>query len=74
MLLGTGDFWAPLSRATTAGLLGRLDEGKAAVAELLTLKPEFRERGRILIGHGIKFEDITSRLEEGLANCGLKIK
>ena len=32
----------------------------------LVLKPNFSERGRLLIGHYIKFPDITERLTEGL--------
>lgn len=73
MLLGTGYFWDPLARAATAGLLGRLDHGRVAVEELLAQKPDFPERGRVLIEHSIKFEDIGSRILAGLEYCGLEI-
>jgi len=55
------------------GLLGRYEEGKHFVKNLLELKPDFSERGRILIGHYIKFDDIVERVIEGLHRVGLKV-
>ena len=66
-------FWDPLLKAVTLGLLGRYEEGKHFVKNLLELKPDFSERGRILIGHYIKFDDIVERVIEGLHRVGLKI-
>ena len=66
-------FWDPLAKAVTLGLLGRYKEGKHFVKNLLELKPDFSERGRILIGHYIKFDDIVERVIEGLHRVGLKI-
>jgi len=67
-------FWDPLIKAATFGLLGRLKEGKQAVDNLLKLKPDFPSRGRILIKHYIKFEDIVERTIDGLSKVGLKIE
>jgi len=69
-----GDFWNPLVRAATLGQMGRSKEGKLAVQELLQLKPEFPTRGRRLIKHYIKFDDIVDRVIEGLNKVGLGIK
>ena len=66
-------FWDSLARAATFGQLGRFREGKQAVQELLHLKPEFPTRGRVLIEHYIKFEDIVEHVIEGLNKVGLKI-
>jgi len=67
-------FWYPLSKAATLGLLGRYEEGEKFVKNLLELKPDFPTRGRVLIGHYIKFEDIVERLITGLSKVGLKIE
>jgi len=37
------------------------------------MKPNFRERGRLLIGHYVKFPEIVDQLVEGLAVAGLTI-
>jgi len=66
-------FWDPLAKAVTLGLLGRYKEGKHFVKNLLELKPDFSERGRILIKHYIKFEDIVERVIDGLQKVGLNI-
>ncbi len=67
-------FWDPLMKAAAFGLLGRYEEGKRAAEELLKLKPDFPTRGRVLIEHYIKFEDIVERLIDGLSKVGLKIE
>ncbi len=66
-------FWDPLVKAATLGLLGRYEEGKHFVKFLLELKPDFPSRGRILIGHYIKFNDIVESVIEGLHKVGLSI-
>jgi len=66
-------FWDPLMKAATFGLLGRHEEGKLAVETLLQLKPDFPIRGRILIGHYIKFGDIVERVVDGLGKVGLHL-
>ncbi|MBC2713854.1 MAG: hypothetical protein HF978_00925 [Desulfobacteraceae bacterium] len=67
-------FWEPLMKAATLGQLGRFEEGKQAVKNLLNLKPDFQTRGLRLIKHYIKFEDIIERMVNGLNNSGLKIE
>ena len=67
-------FWDPLMKAAAFGHLGRYEEGKRTAEELLKLKPDFTSRGRILIKHYIKFEDIVERTIDGLSKVGLKIE
>jgi adenylate cyclase len=67
-------FWYPLAKAATLGLLGRYEEGKQFVENLLKLKPDFSSRGRVLIKHYIKFEDIVERIIDGLSKVGLNIE
>lgn len=67
-------FWDPLAQAATFGLLGRCKEGKQAVENLLKLKPEFPSRGRVLIKHYIKFEEIVERVIDGLRKSGLNLE
>jgi len=64
-------FWEPLMKAAAFGLLGRYEEGKRAAQELLKLKPDFTTRGRILIKHYIKFDEIVERIIEGLRNVNV---
>ena len=45
-----------------------------AVEELLILKPDFQRRGRILIKHYIKFDEIVERMELGLKEVGLTLE
>jgi adenylate cyclase len=65
--------WDQLLKASVCGHLGRIEEGQACVQALLTLKPDFAQRGRILIGRYVKFEDIADRIIEGLNAVGIKI-
>jgi len=67
-------FWNPLAKAATLGLLGKHEEGKRSVENILKLKPNFQSRGRMLIKRYIKFEDIAERVIEGLDKVGLEIK
>ena len=70
----TGNFWEPLAQAATLGQLGRIEEGRKATEALLKLKPDFQRRGRVLIGHFAKFEDILERMIEGLRRVGVSIE
>ncbi len=67
-------FWDPLMKAASFGMLGRLEEGKHYVKILLRLKPAFPTRGRVLIKHYIKFDEIVQRVVEGLSKVGLKVE
>jgi adenylate cyclase len=66
-------FWEPLIQAAILGLLGRKDEGKAAAEKVLRLKPDFPDRGMILIKHHLKFDEILDPFVSGLRKVGLEI-
>jgi adenylate cyclase len=67
-------FWEPLMKAAACGHLGRIEEGQACGRALLALKPDFAQRGRILIGRYVKFEDIVERVIEGLNAVGTEVR
>jgi adenylate cyclase len=67
-------FWDHIARVSSLGLIGNIEDGRKAATELLKLKPDFAERGRILIGHYIKFGDIFERIIEGLNAVGVEVK
>ena len=64
-------FWRTVMRASALGLLGRASEARADLADLLSRKPDFPARGRVLIGHWIKFPEVMDRITDGLARAGL---
>lgn len=66
-------FWDHLAKAATLGQLGRIDAGGAAAARLLELKPDFNSRGRILIGHYIKSDEIVDTTIDGLRKVGVAV-
>jgi adenylate cyclase len=67
------NFWEPLLKAALLGLLGRIDEGNLAADELMLLKPNFQERGVVLMKHYVKFDEILDVLASGLRNVGLEL-
>ena len=67
-------FWEPLLKASVCGHLGKIKEGQACVKALLALKPDFEQRGRILVGRYVKFDDIVDRIIEGLGKLGMNIE
>lgn len=67
-------FWDPLLKASVLGLLGRVDEGRQTVGDLLKLKADFSKHGRNLIQYYIKFDEIVERIITGLRKCGLEIE
>jgi tetratricopeptide (TPR) repeat protein len=68
------NFWDPLVKTATLGLLERYDEGERFAEKLLELKPDFPGKARDLIGRYIKFEEIVERVIEGLNKVGLGIE
>ena len=66
-------FWRAAMRACCLGHLGRIAEAKAEVDELLLRKPDFAARGRILIGHYVKFPEVMNLIADGLAKAGLTL-
>lgn len=67
-------FWDPLMKAASLGLLGRIEEGILAGKALLMCKPDFPARGRVLIKHFIKFDDIVEKVLLGLKNVGIRVE
>jgi hypothetical protein len=66
-------FWRGVMRASCLGLLGRTPEAAVTVADLLQRKPDFEARGRTLIGHYIKLDEVMSQVVDGLARAGLTL-
>ena len=66
--------WDPLFQASTLGLLGRTEEGNSYVEDLLTILPNFPDRGRTLIKHWVKTDDLFEYIIDGLKKSGLEIK
>jgi adenylate cyclase len=66
-------FLRAMMRASCLGLLGRKDDAKTELAALLAYKPDFRTRGRALIGRLIKFPDVLDTVVGGLRKAGLAI-
>ena len=64
-------YWDQLLKASVCGQLGKIEEGQASALALLALKPDFAQRGRVLIGRYVKFEDIADRIMEGLGKLGM---
>jgi tetratricopeptide (TPR) repeat protein len=67
----SGFFWRSLVRACCLGHLGRLEEARVEVAELLRTKPGFARSGRRLIGRLLKLPELQARVADGLAQAGL---
>jgi len=61
----------PMMRAAALGRLGRPDEARTAVDEILKLVPDFASRGRWLIGRYVKVDEIIDAVIEGLRKAGL---
>ena len=66
-------FLRALMRACSLGHLGRLEEARVEVGELLAKKPDFASRGRTLIGRLVKFPDLLESVVEGLEKAGLEL-
>ena len=64
-------FWRSLMRACCLGHLGRTEDARGPIAELLRTKPDFRSRGRTLIGRLLKHSEMQARVADGLAKAGL---
>ena len=66
-----GLYLDPVMRAAALGRLGRQNEAKAAVGQLLELEPDFTTRGRWLIRRYVKVDDLVDTIIEGLRQAGL---
>jgi hypothetical protein len=66
-------FWRDLMFASTLGHLGRLEEASASALELMRAKPQFHHRGRRLIAHFIKQDEVRATIIEGLHAAGVAV-
>ena len=64
-------FWDPLMRAAVLARLGRRDEAKEAVGQLLGLIPDFATSGRTSIESYVKVGELVEELVAGLREAGL---
>jgi adenylate cyclase len=69
----SGFFWRDLMTACCLGHLGRTSEAQASAEQLLQAKPQFRERGRTLIGYFIKPAELRETVIDGLRKAGLEL-
>jgi adenylate cyclase len=60
----------PTMRAAALAQMGRQDEAKAAVDQLLNLEPDFAARGRWLISRYVKVDGLVDKIVEGLHKAG----
>jgi adenylate cyclase len=67
-----GYYLDPLIRAAVLGQLGRQEEAKQAVAELLALLPDFKSRGRSVLKRMVHLDENVDMLLEGLRKAGLE--
>ena len=58
-------------RAAALSCLGRQNEAKTALSQLLKLEPDFATRGRGMIGRYVKVDEISDALIAGLQKAGL---
>jgi adenylate cyclase len=66
-------FWRELMLASCLGHLGRTEEAMACAAELQRCKSQFAFRGRRLIAHYIKSDELRATIVEGLLKAGVEV-
>jgi hypothetical protein len=66
-------FWRDLMFASTLGQLGRMEDAAASGLELMRAKPQFAHRGRRLIAHFIKSDELRATIVEGLQKAGVAV-
>ena len=64
-------FWRDLMFASTLGQLGRHEDAAASALELMRAKPQFQHRGRRLIAHFIKADELRATIVDGLHKAGV---
>jgi len=68
-----GFFWGPLLRGACLGQLQRLEEATQQISQLLEMKPDFKEKARMLIHRYVKEDSLVDHLIEGLKKAGLEV-
>ncbi|MDJ0957959.1 MAG: hypothetical protein QNI91_13910 [Arenicellales bacterium] len=72
-LIYVGDLlWEPIFRAAVLGKLGRADEAKPFIDELLRIKPDFRQRPHEYIRRLFVTDDHVDMIWDGLLKAGIK--
>jgi len=66
-------FWDPLMECVSRSYLGKLPQARESAEKLLQLKPDFPQRGRILIQHYIKFDNVVDRCITGLQRARVDV-
>ena len=67
------NFWGPMLRASTLGMLDRGREAEVDLSALLSLRPDFSSRAGYLIRLYVKEEELAGQILEGLRRVGLEI-
>ena len=67
-----GLFWHPLFRASILGKLGRIEEAKAYIDELLAIKPEFPKRPKEYIRLLFVIDKHVEMIWDGLHKAGMR--
>ena len=65
-------FWGPMLRAACLGQLQRREEVEQHITHLLELKPDFKEKARMLIQRYVKEDALVEHIIEGLQKAGLE--
>src|SRR4030095_7805209 len=55
-------FWRELMLTSCLGHLGRIEDAHASAVELMRVKPQFAQRGRRLVAHYIKQEELRATI------------
>jgi len=66
-------FWRELMIAASLGQLGRLEDATLSAAELMRARPQFPYRGRRLIAHFIKSDELRATIVDGLRKAGVEV-
>ncbi len=66
-------FWRDLMIASSLGQIGRIEEAGASGLELMRAKPQFHHRGRRLVAHFIKSDELRAIIVEGLHKAGVAV-
>jgi TolB-like protein/tetratricopeptide (TPR) repeat protein len=68
-----GLFWGPATRSSTLSQLGRHAQARREYEALLEIRPDFRERGRFLMGRFFKEPGLLEHFIEGFEKIGVSL-
>jgi adenylate cyclase len=61
----------PMMRSAALAQMGKRDDARVAIGQLLELEPDFATRGRSLMSRYVKVDELIDRIVEGLQKAGL---